>query len=650
VTMGRTEPWRLVADNFKNNDIICDAIEAWIEREDGLEPDIAIAALVGRRPKVKRQLLEAVSAAKGFIHWPAYALLEGWGVGDAEVRDKLLPLARNTTSGARIAHLLPRIVGDGSECRDLLMSMLRNQKCPRPDFVIAGLRNLDAARGNAEACTLALGHEARAPAAHAFGVVGDIILAFADDSRVRELAIAELGHVDGNDTAVAIAFSSDPDIRARILHRLAPLPTRLRDNIVTALADRPIGDHFSTAQLGLYELEYDPEVKTKASIAFHRRLARSGEDASAALAALQEGIVAYGVQQAARRQAALCGLIALDRLDVFRDAREDGVDGKACAVPLSEHFGVNYALLHWIGQHWTKVRESVGPTLEQRLVGHIGSTAGLPWDDLGIVAAEYPTLAQELLGKIESRTSTSPATSANILKFVAVVRPKSLLLRERCLEVLRSHKSGRSQDETDAVAAELLASHYKDGDTFIELLRMTPLEAPATDWAFGPLLALADGWLESAELKLRSQKLVGRSIPWDLYFALGPSDPANAREFISALSQFCRQRGPLGLRSSHRIFRFCVRHVARQDQSYELLLNHFLRPMDQNLCVSAPALLATARGVGPLGRLHLVKRLEGELSGQIEPTVGYDLRADDMRSWPLALLDVLSAGEARSAS
>jgi hypothetical protein len=640
--------WQLLAVNFKGNDAISAAIEVWMDRENVMDPDLAMAVIAGRSPKGKAKLLKSLNAQHGFIHWPAYGLLEGWGMADAEVRDNLMRLARDINSGARIAYLLPKVIEDKAECRELLMQMLANEQCRRPDFVLSGLANIGATHGNVEACTLALNHFMRAQGIHSQELAGRIVLAFSDDPRVRSLAVDELGRASGNDIAVAEAFSGDPEIRAIILARLSPLPTRLRDCIVTALADRPVADQFAKTQLRLYGHEHDSEVKTKASIAFHRRLARSGEDTVGAVAELLEGVVSYGMDQAAERQAAFCGLLELDRIDVFQDIKENYEGGTESVVPLEEFGVVNYPLLHCLAKHWARLREVFGPALETRLVDHVTSRKGLPWDTLSIVAAEYPLLAQELLLKIESDSALR--ITSNLLRFIATVRPKSLLLREKCLEVLRSHYRDGTTDETEAVAAEILAAHYRDGDTFAELLNMAPVGAPAMSRAYGPLLALADAWPESSEVDMRTKQLVGQMVPWDLYFALGCASQDNPEVFAASLAQLCHEGGPPNPGTGHRIFKFCVRYLARYDQGYHLLLSHYLRPLDDNLYASAPSIVAAARGVGSLGRLQLMDGLEREMGGTLEPKVGYDLRSGQVRSAALALLDVLTAGEARGMS
>lgn len=636
--------WQLLAANFKASEVIHGAIDVWMAREQGMDSEIAFASLVGRTPKAKAILLASLRSSEGFIHWQASALLEGWGITDPETRESLQLLARDPATGGRIAHLLPRIIEDRTQCAEILMSMLADEKGPRPDFVISGLQSIDSALGNQEACTLALSRLSGARGIRSEELVGQIIVAFADDPRARSLAISELGRAEGNSSAVALAFGTDPEIRSLILARLSPLPTRLRDSIVNALADRPAGDHFATSRLHLYAQEDDPEVRTKASIAFHRRLVESGGETSGAVATLVEEIVAFGVNQSSCRQAALCGLIELGRIDAFRDAIENAGVIRNAVVPF-DGFTVNYSLLHCVGRHWAKLRDVIGAELENRFVDYASSRNGLPWHVLSIVAAEYPPLAHELISVLES--PAAPPITANILRFLASLRPKSLLLRKTCLDVIRNHNRQSLRDDAEPVAAELLAAQFRDDETFAEILTVVPEGFQWTGSAYGQLLALADAWPDSDAVKRAKQQLSGQLVKWDLYFALGED---NTRRFIEALRQLCRIGGPFDAGTSRRIFKSCVRDITHHDQSYQVLLGHYLREIDDALRVSAPALLATSRGVGLLGRHQLMARLELELSGKTEPHVGYDLRLDQIRSESLALFDILTAGEARGTS
>lgn len=637
------EAWGLVKASFAGQSEVLDAIDEWLSRERPLEMDLTGAALVGCTATAKAKLLEAVADGKHFIHWPVSALLEGWGMDDADVAERLTKLVDETPSRlVLIAHLLPRIVSRRGQCYELLMSMLRDLECRRTDFVLSGLHALGALAGNDEALDLALAHLRQERQGTIDSIAPRIIRYFPADRRVRQVALDELARPFGDCDAVAKTFGDDPELRALVLAHLSPLPARLREVVVQSLSDRPIDDSFATRQLSLYGLEYDPEIKTKASIAYHRRLHRSGSDLGDAIATLAGDIRSYLPDQEERRQAALCGLIALGRLDVFENAEETiGKKRRPMVVGIDDFQRLNYAALHFIAEHWEMLRSVFRGALETRIIGHLMSRDDPPWRAMSAVARAYPYVAKELLAAIES--DRPPELAPGILRFVADVRPKSRLLREKCMEVLRRDRKRQSgHDDSTPVAAELLAEHFGGDPTILrEINELIPDDLWPPSATYGPLLAMSDGWPGSDEFRKRVESIKGTAVRWDLWFAIESTSSGSEGAVVHALEHFVSQGPVVDEGTKRRVFRFCVRALTLQSKSFQLLVDRYLHQKLGPLRASAPSLLVASRGLGLLGRHHLLSDLRQELSNETEPTVGYDLLSDQDRSRALGLFDVL---------
>lgn len=110
-------PFDVMARNFKNNEIIVSAIDRWLPSQKAdFETVISRSALVGCTEISKSKLLEILNDSH-FLHWPANALIKGWGMQDPVVAEKLTRLAFGPASEASsIAHLLPIIVTDKKTC------------------------------------------------------------------------------------------------------------------------------------------------------------------------------------------------------------------------------------------------------------------------------------------------------------------------------------------------------------------------------------------------------------------------------------------------------------------------------------------------------------------------------------------------------
>ena len=59
---------------------------------------------------MKAKLLADLTGS--FPHWPAFGLLEGWGMQDPQVAERLIAMATGPAAQASsIGHLIPRILG-----------------------------------------------------------------------------------------------------------------------------------------------------------------------------------------------------------------------------------------------------------------------------------------------------------------------------------------------------------------------------------------------------------------------------------------------------------------------------------------------------------------------------------------------------------
>ena len=236
------------------------------------------------------------------------------------------------------------------------------------------------------------------------------------------------------------------------------MPTHLRAIIAAHLTERGDPEPFVLSLLSLYDHERDAQVKVQASIGYHKLLRESGQTAQASLDTLSCGIACYGLDYEERRQAAFCGLVELNRLDVMRNARERIGNDRVCAISIVGGFSPNAPLLRQILQHWEAINASLGDEFWPRL-SHFTSSPLDIWDALCVFADEYPVARDAALHFLE--TLPTMPTQQNILRFLSRAHPKSRLLLECCLHTLlrESDHLPRRSDE-DMVAAKLLGEHF----------------------------------------------------------------------------------------------------------------------------------------------------------------------------------------------
>jgi hypothetical protein len=209
---------------------------------------------------------------------------------------------------------------------------------------------------------------------------------------------------------------------------ISPLPLPLRSEVVRHLA-RSDKDEFALDLLAKYDVENDAELKTQASVAYHKRLVADGLDLASAISYLSEIIVAYGIDHEERRQAALAGLVVLRQLDIMLAKRETIGTDRPVSVTLYRLGRPNLALVRTLAENWAYVKDVFGQELETRLSGPTGSS--ILWEALPLVTTDIPAIHGEILDHFDRNESLSLTPGA--LSFLAKVKPRSELLRTRCI-------------------------------------------------------------------------------------------------------------------------------------------------------------------------------------------------------------------------
>src|SRR5262249_34380999 len=151
------------------------------------------------------------------------------------------PLRAMATGEARKACLiacdLPAIMPNPEECRRRLLGFLKDPTCPRPDLVLDALETLGATADTEALQTILtfLNEGPRWRPAGLHGLHARLNRLYSWDTRVREMAKAELEDPDGYHATVATAFGADHEIRHSIIRHATPLPSVLRDFIARNL-------------------------------------------------------------------------------------------------------------------------------------------------------------------------------------------------------------------------------------------------------------------------------------------------------------------------------------------------------------------------------------------------------------------------------
>ena len=480
--VGSDSIWPLLPNSFRDHRTVVEALDQWVARGNFHDP-IAMhyGALVGRTEKMKQTLLEGID--KWVPFWAVGSLLEGWGMSDAEVGERLRKRIEQENAD-EIGRFIPQILEDPPKARDRLLSLLRSPSTRRLDFLMKGFSQLRPLEREAEIVDTAIERLGEPTSRMRENYQGSVIVTFPDHERVRNVALASLVSQDPPLAALAEAYGTDLEIRTRLAELITPLSASLRFQIVSELA-RSADRDFAREVLKDWDTEHNAEVKTQASIEFHFLL--STEEVAAAIGHLDEMLPCYGPDHEARRQAAAAGLVVLKQLDrVVGRLELIGHEGHQIKISLSDGLRRNRVFLNLLGKNWSYVKQALGGNTSV-LAPRIGPDQ--LWENLALVAAEYPQLAREVFEMAE--TDPELRRSANFLALVGRTEPKSERLAQLCLAVIGDNAHRHDWFDSVEAAALLLADQFA-GDPRIEG-QLDSLGSPHFIKT-GAVMALSLGW------------------------------------------------------------------------------------------------------------------------------------------------------------
>jgi hypothetical protein len=563
---------------------------------------------------------------------------------DQEVARSLTAMAHGPASQAsRIGFLLPRIIEDDKRCRDRLLELLKDPECDRPDFVMQGLEALDENGSTPEIVDAVLASDFLSKEKRRWGFGSDaaegLISIRPSDPRVRELALRELEDRAGNVAAVARGCGDDPEISGIVLSMACPLPVQLREMIAARL-ETGVGDEaFAMSLLELYDHEVDPVVKTRASVSYHRRLKTLGRDTASAVSRLSQSICSYGPDHEERRQAAFCGLVELDRLDVMLGARETIGEDRPCAITVVTGREPNVPLLRQVLANWERIKGAFGEEFWPRLNKRSSADLNGIWDQLLPLADEYPAARAEATAYLRTLTERSPGTNA--LRFLARAHARSPLLLDACLRHLwdGGALTERWAAEGVLIAAEVLGSNFGGNGDVLQRITSHRSDERLDE---KEIIALCEGWPQSDELE-RIFAWVRQENPpltYGAYFQL-VTRKGRSEAVASAVADVLTEFNSYLRWNASIVSRPVIRRL-REDSDLEAILIERLRdePSPSEIA-TLPRLIGAARGLSPELRAWCSEEANALLGARKPAAIGVDLLSGLRRPVAHCLLDAL---------
>jgi archaellum biogenesis ATPase FlaH len=628
-----------IAKNFRDNPLIVNALDEWVERVEYREVEIAQASLTGRTEIFKNRLLEHLQ--KSFPHWAAGALLEGWGMSDEQVANTLISCVKKDASySSNFAHLIPQIIADPLEAKKLLINILNDPDCYRYDFVIDGISKLGDTQNDSDVVTDLLNILRLKGDSYLGGIKNGLFVHYNLDSRVRELAIKDFESRDVNYPSLAYGYGNDPLIRSKILQILNPLPTSLRQIIAENLSHRDVDEQFALDLLNLYDYEVDKQIKVQASIGYHSKLKNSGLDQSIALQRLSETIVCYGHDHQERRLSAFSGLLVLDRLDIMVSKKEQ--DGRESAINSVEGFNLNFPHLKNIFKNWTKLRDFFKDNFATRLFRY-DSDSYYIWDHLATVADLYDIPKAEVLNHYSSRKQK--VSSEKGLKFLGRTVPGSNLLLEYCFNVLGLNEITITDTNLQTsyrdmiVAAELIGENFWGDEKVFNMIDFNK-----NKWKVNELiLVLSEAWPDCEELEsYYSEMGNSKRKYWNSTIIRFYCQKASSIYMFNEIKKIIKQSTYLPKAELYESFlKPILRRLQKDDILHTILIKYLNSYPSSSEKVSISKLIYLSKGLTPDLSKWSEKELEKQFSG-IGIEGGLDISTGEIVSVPDSISHILN--------
>jgi len=581
-----------------------------------------------------------VAADDGWVFWPVYALLAGWGMDDPEVAAGLTSAAARPPERLQyIAHHLPEIIPDRDTCRTRLLEIARLADLDRLDFLVAGFARANIGAEDSEVTDTVLAHTFDKRGI--FDATDNLFGGFAKDIRVRAMALRRLGEVDAPWDTLARVYADDSEIRGEIARYLSSIPASLRTVVVSALARRAADGDTNRERLARYRFESHAGVRSAAAIAYYETVSTDVAASHEALARATAEVNATGPYMDMISQAGLAGFIELDRLKDFVGLPGWRSDGRL-AVDVFTIEG-NAPIQAYVARHWERLQAAAGSDLFTYL-RRLGASEWWFWDKLAPYVGESKALKQDFLAFCRCCPT---GISSQSIEALAREMPGSRLLREHCLRFIGPRAQDTNMMPLDArrgdlVVGRILARQFPGDNEVRDALER---QAEFNPRRSASIAGLSIGWQDSAVLPQHFARIRSGGAPGEYVWP----DAAHLYATLGSRQEFCEFLDRFFARASGNIWDllpFCVEPIVERIKGEAGLGKHLAANLksatDGSARASLPRLLAAANQMTD----DLWTFCEAEFASQSDsnalPAFGLDVVAGEFRPVAHALLDALS--------
>jgi hypothetical protein len=485
---------------FTKHPLLVAAAESWLEKNaaTSYSPlEVAVIAKIGGTPKCRQALLDWLRRGASMPAWIISTLLE-MGPLDPELQAVLTEYIGDDRRRADAVRWLPAIVRDPKELGVMLREVLRGEgilNSLSAITLLVGIEGRDGLWSEVEAKLTndkqghywRLGHRT-------------LVNIWPQQPLIRELVKRTVFAEDISLSVLLDAYGGDPEIRPLLDQTMRVLHEDLRIEFIRAvdpLAHR--GVPAAVAIVAEFRDEPNGEARTVAARAYSRACLRIGRQVAGLEAALVDDLTGFGMGQEQRRQAAVVGLLELNRPDLIVAQREYDRPLHLSTDSNSHH---NWEFVACVVDHWEAL-VAAAPDIWER------------FDHSPILATELAKAGKgdQAFGQtviFENAVRTGRQLDVAQVRALIALHGSSALLRDLFMARLQHFRPGREQSMMVVERAAYQAMGFYLADYFHgdPTVRESILEVAASPLINDVgLVSLCRGWPDSPQIAAAAARL-----------------------------------------------------------------------------------------------------------------------------------------------
>ncbi|MBL6992177.1 MAG: hypothetical protein ISR65_20500 [Bacteriovoracaceae bacterium] len=506
--MHNHDNWRLLGQNFKDNEILKEPFVNWCKRKSSASNvEISLGAGVAPTEELKQIIIKMLDDYCPF--WAADALIRYWP-DDKDVIESIKRFAEtNDSIKSNLAESLRHVYKDDKAVREMLVDLVKSNQTIRIDIVLRAINQIDNGHIKDDVIDLYFSRSInRAELINQAGI--DVLINSRPDHQlVKAAGLEELMDSDGAHYAVSKSLNDDPEIRKKISMKFNPLNTPERLHLCNNIKTTGIPTELKLKFMSKYRNEVNPRIRTISCISYYSTLMEVSRVTDEKVQALKDDLFARGPEYESMRQSAFIGLTIINRYDVIIEAKSPYKDEESYTLPHNSIVKENPELYEYLVINWNAIECGLGSQLFA--VINPGRNSTYLWSEL----SDYLHLNSMLHSRVIDELEQNGANlNLRLIKIWYNSNPNSSGLMNECMNFITNYKVNSYHRENDTYFPSwIIGAKFASPENLSILSELTSNDPMNTLGIF----AIQVGWPQSEISKKLFDYYVDNNIGADYY-------------------------------------------------------------------------------------------------------------------------------------